>query len=265
VQPWKLTTANYGQIRIADYQVAVLPFGATEPHNLHLPYGTDSLEAEAIASHVCEAAARQGANVVLLPTVPFGTQTNHRGLPLALNLQPTTLLRVASDLIESCVQSGVRKILLLNSHGGNELKVVLRELHGRIDAQLFLCFWPDVVRDRVTEIFAEPDDHAGEIETSLALAYFPDLVARAEDGSLAADDGRTRTFHFRALREGWVAITRPWDRFTKNTGAGNPYLASAEKGERLMQILVERLAPFLVELSATEIDGRGRMPLFNGE
>ncbi len=69
----------------------MIPLGATEPHNLHLPYGTDALEASIIGDKVCEVAYRRGAKVVLLPTIPYGVQTNMRRLPLAINVNPATL------------------------------------------------------------------------------------------------------------------------------------------------------------------------------
>ncbi len=252
--PWKLAEANYAQIKDANFQVAVLPLGATEPHNLHLPYGTDTLEANTLAEKACEAAHRQGASVVLLPTIPFGTETNQRAFPLALNVQPSTLLLLVRDLVESVSQSGIRKILLLNSHGGNDLKPILRELYGQTPAHLFLCFWPHVIRDHYSEIFEFPDDHAGEMETSFALAYFPQLVARNADGSLAADAGATRPLRFDALREGWVQLTRPWHLLTTNSGSGSPHRATAEKGTRMMDLFVERIGRFLVELSASPLD-----------
>jgi creatinine amidohydrolase len=71
---------------------------------------------------------------------------------------------------------------------------------------------------------------------------------------LAADDGQTAPLRLQALREGWVSITRPWHLLTTNAGAGNPHAASAEKGQQLMQVLIDRLATFLVELSAAELD-----------
>jgi len=92
------------------------------------------------------------------------------------------------------------------------------------------------------------------METSFALAYFPHLVRRNADGSLAADDGATRATQFEAVNRGWVSITRPWHLLTTNTGSGNPHAASAQKGERCMALLVERLAGFLVELSAATVD-----------
>lgn len=257
MRPWKLAEINYGLLKQQGFQVAVLPLGATEPHNLHLPYGTDTFEADVIGEHICGEAHRRGAKVVLLPAVPYGTQTNMRELPLAMNLNPSTLFAVLTDLVESLVQSGIRKIVLLNSHGGNELKPLLRELYGKTPAQLFLCNWySQAIADRYREIFDQPEDHAGEMETSLALAYFPELVARNEDGSLRADEGATRPLGFQALEEGWVSITRPWHLLTTNAGSGNPHGASAAKGQQLMELLIARLSTFLVELSAAEIDER---------
>ena len=90
----------------------------------------------------------------------------------------------------------------------------------------------------------------------MALAYCPELVARNPDGTLAADEGRAAETRFEAVNRGWVTITRPWHLLTTNTGAGNPHAATAEKGRRLIEVLVERLAQFLVELSAAEIDER---------
>ena len=90
----------------------------------------------------------------------------------------------------------------------------------------------------------------------MILAYFPHLVARNEDGSLAADEGAKAKSRFGALNEGWVSITRPWHLLTTNGGAGNPHQATADKGRRVMEVLVERVGSFLVELSAADIDER---------
>lgn len=256
MRPWKLAETNYEYVKAHPFEVAVLPLGATEPHNLHLPYGTDTYEADAIGERLCEEAHRQGAKIVLLPTVPYGTETNQAAFPLAMNVNPSTLQAVIADLVESLVGSGIRKIVLLNSHGGNDLKPMLRELYGKTSAWLFLCNWYQVLRDVQGEIFDDPGDHAGEMETSLGLASFPDLVARRPDGSLTADEGTTAATRFEAVNRGWVSITRPWHLLTTNTGAGNPHAANAAKGRELLDRLTERLVPFLVELSASPIDER---------
>lgn len=253
MRPWILTETNYSHTRDHSYDVAVLPLGATEPHNLHLPYGTDVFEATMIAERACEQAYQQGARVVMLPTIPYGTETNLRRFPLAMNIDPSTLYQVVQDLVNCLVENGIRKILLLNSHGGNEMKPLLRELYGKTEAHLFLCNWFSAVRDVYAEIFEHPEDHAGEMETSFALAFFPDLVV-GQEGELAADEGRQTPFRFTALEKGWVSITRPWHLLTTNAGSGNPHQATAEKGERLMQVMLDRLVPFLVELSQADID-----------
>jgi len=255
-RPWNLAQATYAAVKDSPFQVAVLPLGATEPHTLHLPYATDTFQVDAIGQHVCRAATQQGAKVVLLPTIPYGTETNLRGFPLALNVNPSTLQAVIKDLVDSLVDSGILKIVLLNGHGGNDLKPLLRELYGATPAHLFLCNWYQVLADAYHEIFDKPEDHAGEMETSLALAYFPDYVARSEDGGLAADAGAKAALRFEALEQGWVSITRPWKLLTTNSGAGDPHAATAEKGHRAMQVLVDRLAPFLSELSDSPLDER---------
>jgi creatinine amidohydrolase len=159
-----------------------------------------------------------------------------------------------TDLVESLVQSGIRKIVLLNSHGGNSLKPLLRELYGKTEAHLFLCNWYECLGDRYHEIFEHPEDHAGEMETSFALAYCPDLIAKKPDGTFNADRAATARFRLNALRQGWVSVTRPWHLLTTNSGAAYPFAATAEKGRAMMQIVVDRLSEFLVELSETPID-----------
>lgn len=254
-RPWLLAELSYGTVKATDIQVAVLPLGATEPHNLHLPYGTDVFEATMIGEQLCQAAYTRGAKVVLLPTIPFGVETNMREFPLAINVNPETLNQFVRDVVLSLRNSGIEKIVLLNSHGGNEFKPLLRQLAGE-GIQVFLIDWFRVLTDIYDTIFSQREDHAGEMETSFALAYFPHLVQRNADGSLAADAGATRQTMFDAVNNGWVSITRPWHLLTTNSGAGNPHAATADKGRQCMALLVERLSGFLVELSASNIDGQ---------
>jgi creatinine amidohydrolase len=255
MRPWILAETNYSHVKQCQYQVAVLPMGATEPHNLHLPYGTDTFEVDALGSQACEAAWNRGAKIVMLPPIPYGTETNMARCPLAMNVNPSTLGLVIRDLVDSLAGHGIGKLLILNGHGGNEFKPLVRELMGQTQVQLFLCDWfRGLSRDVQEEMFDDPGDHAGATETSLVLAFFNQLVLKNADGSLAADDGAAKASRFDAVNQGWVSISRPWHLLTTNTGCGNPHSASAEKGERLMQVMVERLSSFLVELSESEVD-----------
>jgi len=249
-RPWVLAETNYGQIKSQPpFDVAVFPLGATEPHNLHLPYGTDTYQVWTVAEQACARAHEQGARVVLLPALAYGTETNQMRFPMAMNLNPSTIAKVITDVVESLSTHGVRKCLILNGHGGNDLKWILRELHTKTDVHLFLAHWYKFATDKYSSIFEDAGDHAGEMETSMGLAHFPELVQmdRADAGAMAP----TR---FEAINRGWLEITRPWHLLTTNSGAGNPAPATAEKGRALTEIVVERLSKALVDLAKSPID-----------
>lgn len=248
-RPWLLEEMTFEDVRANPPEVVVLPFGATEPHNFHLPYGTDTIEANLFGSEICRKAYEKGARVACLPTVPYGTETNQQAFPLSMNVMPSTLLALLKDLLGSLERSGVHKCLLLNSHGGNEFKGHLRELFGQTKVHLFLCNWFAIFKDRYREVFENPDDHAGEMETSLILHARPELV-RLE----RAADGTPRECQFRAVREGWITLTRPWHLLTESTGVGDPRQATAEKGRRWLEIISDHVAEFLVELAEAKID-----------
>jgi creatinine amidohydrolase len=251
MREWVLAEQNHAFVRSQKWEVAVLPFGATEPHNLHMPYGTDIYEVEVIAQRSCEKAYHSGARVTLLPTIPFGVNTNHLKIPgaLACSLTPTTLLAVLTDLVDSLERQGIRKLFLLNGHGGNELKPVMRELHHKTKLFLCLCDWFRMVADVYPQIFKKAGEHADEVETSLGLALFPNLMQMD-----LADEGAAKPSRLEAINRGWISITRPWHLATTNTGLGNPFPASKEKGTRLMEIIIERLGGFLIELAEAKVD-----------
>jgi len=245
-----LAEQTHEVIRSRKWEVAVLPFGATEPHNLHMPYGTDNFQVQRVAEDACRIAADKGAGVLLLPVMPFGVNTNYFQVPgsYACSLNPTTLYKVIEDLVDSMERQGIRKMVLLNGHGGNEFKPILRELHARTKVFLCLCDWFRVGLDRYKEIFASAGEHADEMESSMGLAFFPELMHMDR-----ADAGAGRPTMFEAINKGWVGITRPWHLATTNTGMGDPKAASAEKGRKLTALVAERLGCFLAELAAAEM------------
>jgi creatinine amidohydrolase len=246
-----LAEQTHAFIRAQQWQVAVLPFGATEPHNLHMPYGTDNFQVEELGRRVCQTAYEKGAKVLLLPTIPYGVNTNHLQIPgaVACSVTPTTLLHLLTDLVDSLERQHIRKLVLLNGHGGNELKPLTRELHHRTKVFLCVCDWYRMAADLARAIFDQPGEHADEMETSLGLAFFPQWM-RLE----LADDGAAKPSRFDAINRGWVSITRPWHLVSANTGLGDPKAATAEKGRRLMDAMSERLTTFLVQLADAPMD-----------
>ncbi len=248
---WNLAEQTYKTVRAEHYEVAVLAIGACEPHNFHLPYGTDTLQADGIANRVCQSASAQGAKVVKLPTIPYGVQSNMRALPLAINVYPSTFFALLKDIVDSLENSGIRKLLILNGHGGNDfLKPFVREMMGKSAVFIAVSDWWKVGADVYDEVFDVRDDHAGEMETSVILALRPDLVDLEN-----ASDGATIPTRFPAINKGYVSISREWHLLTESTGTADPRAATAEKGEAYLQIVVERLARFVTELSAAKMDG----------
>ncbi|MDQ6769011.1 MAG: creatininase family protein [Gemmatimonadota bacterium] len=245
-RPFVLAESNWKSVRTTDYEVAILPWGATEPHNFHLPYATDNYETCAIAERAAEIAWKQGAKVVVLPTVPFGVNTGQLDLKLALNMNPSTQLALLTDIGSAISSQGVRKLLILNGHGGNDFRQMIRELQPRID--LFICTinWWTCVNGK--DYFDEPGDHAGEMETSVMMALRPGLLLPLSE----AGAGKARKFRITGLRDGWAWAPRQWSKVSDDTGTGNPARSTAEKGEKFLSAVTERIGRFLVELARSD-------------
>jgi creatinine amidohydrolase len=245
-RPYLLAETTWKSVRDGEYAVAILPWGATEAHNLHLPYGTDSIEVGHIAAEAARSAWEKGTRVIVLPTIPFGVNTGQLDIPLCLNMNPSTQAALLKDVIESVELAGIRRLVLLNGHGGNDFRAMIRELTpGR---SLFLCTvnWYSAVDPR--PFFAEPGDHAGELETSVMQSIAPDLVLPLRE----AGSGQARRFRVRGLREGMAWAPRRWTQVTADTGVGNPSQATAEKGSRFLAALIAELGDFLRELAAAD-------------
>ena len=240
-----LAAAAWPEVAAGRHEVAVLPWGATEAHNRHLPYGTDTIQAGAVTEAACRIAFEAGAPVVALPPVPFGVNTGQLDIPLCLNMMPSTQAAVLRDVIRSVESAGVGKLVLVNGHGGNDFRQMIRELQPV--TQVFLCTlnWYAVVDPRPW--FDHPGDHAGELETSVMLHLRPDLVHLERAGP-----GVTRPFAVAALREGWAWAPRQWTRVTDDTGVGDPGPATAEKGRAYFDAVTRKIAGFLVELAAAD-------------
>ena len=245
-RPFVLGETNWKTVKEIEYEVAILPWGATEPHNYHLPYATDNYESAAVAERAAEIAWSNGAKAIVLPTVPFGVNTGQLDLKFALNLNPSTQFALLTDIASAVAGVGLRKLVILNSHGGNDFRQMIRELQPRLD--LFICTMNWYTAVNASEFFDEPGDHAGEMETSLIMALHPDLpLPLAEAGA-----GEAKKFRVAGLREGWVWAPRKWTKVTSDTGTGNPRAATVEKGQKYFEVVTEKFAGFLVELAKAD-------------
>lgn len=245
-RPWVLAESALGTVREASYDVVVLPWGATEAHNFHLPYDTDVVEAREVAIAAAARAWARGARVVVLPAVPFGVNTGQLAVPYCLNLNPSTQLALLRDLLRAIEPHGARKFVIVNGHGGNDFKPLLRELQPATPLFLSYVNWWTILDAR--QYFDEPGDHAGALETSVMQHLAPRHVRSLRE----AGPGVARRFRVTALREGWAWAQRDWPRVTDDTGVGNPAGASAEAGARFVADAAEKLAGYFVELAAAD-------------
>lgn len=246
-RPYLLRETNWKTARATDYQAAVLPWGATEAHNYHLPYTTDGIQGEYVAAEAARKAWEEGAKVLVLPVVPFGVNTGHRGIKGVVNMRPSTQLAVLHDVVHSLAEQGLDKLVVLNGHGGNNFKALIREVQAEAPGVFVsLVNWFQVGDQH--RYFAEPGDHAGEMETSVMLHIAPDLVRPLSE----AGDGAARPFKIAALQEKWAWAERHWPSVTEDTGAGNPKAATAEKGKAYLEVVTSKIAGFLIELAAAE-------------
>jgi creatinine amidohydrolase len=241
-----LAETTWKSVASTTYDVAVLPWGATEAHNYHLPYGTDTIESEHIAAEATRLAWERGARVIVLPTVPFGVQSGQLDIPLCLHMNPSTQAALLTDLARTLAAQGMRKLVILNGHGGNDFRAMMRELQAQVDLFVCLLNWYACMDAR--PFFDQPGDHAGELETSLLQHLVPDLVLPLNE----AGPGGEKHFRIAALREGWVWSPRRWTQVSADTGVGDPHAATPDKGARYFQAVTEQISGFLVELAAAD-------------
>ena len=246
-RPYILAETNWKTVSSTPYEVAVLPWGATEAHNYHLPYATDNIQNDWIAAEAARLAWEQGAKVVVLPNVPFGVNTGQLDIRLDINMNPSTQAAVLHDVVDALARQGIPKLAVMNGHGGNNFKQMLRELQPHFP-NVFLCAfnWFDTIR--WADYFEDQGDHAGEMETSIMLHVAPELVLPLAE----AGDGAAKRPRLQAMREGWAWSQREWTKVTADTGIGDPAKATAEKGRRSLEPVTQKIAAFLVELAACD-------------
>ena len=229
--------------------VDVLGSSAIEAHNYHLPEGQDFLHTEAIVKRVAQLAWEKTSSVICLPTIPYGVDCNLLEFPLTIHVKQTTLDLMLTEIVASLAHHGIRKIVLINGHGGNDFTPLVRQIQADLGVFIFWCNVYEVGQDKHNEIFDTADDHAGELETSMALALFPELVELEQ-----ADSGASRPFQFEALEQGWIKTSRMFSNLNDHCGNADPSLSTAEKGQQYLDFICNRISNFLIELAEADVN-----------
>lgn len=224
--------------------VLVVPLGSTEQHGPHLPVETDTLVAEAL----CAALADRRPEVVVGPTLPYGSSGEHGGFTGTLSIGREALEHVVVELVRSADAFG--GVVLVSGHGGNAVPLARAEQRLRSEGRAVLAWWPGVHGGPAATVAPADDAHAGRTETSLLLLLAPDLV-RAE----RAEPGETRPLSelaSRLERDGVRAVSA-------NGVLGDPTGASAAEGARILATMVDDLDGAVVRWAAAPSHiGRGR-------
>lgn len=240
-----ITSAKWGNVSKKErYDIAILPWGSTEPHNGHLPYCTDMLASQAIAFEVAEGINSLGINAMVLPGIPLGSQNpGQTELPFCIHAKQSTQFAVLRDIVDSLERGGIKRLLIINGHGGNIFKGFIRDLACEKPEFLIISSeWYTFIPRK--DYFEESlDDHAGEQETSVMMHYYPELV----DLTLAGR-GDAKSFAIQGLNEKVAWIPRNWSKVSTDTGIGNPLKASAAKGKAYARAVVDKYVALISDI-----------------
>lgn len=247
--------------------IAVLPLAATEQHGPHLPVGVDAAIAEAYLGRV-RAAIPADLPVTILPTQRVGQSDEHVSYPGTLTLSAATVLRVWTEIGESVHRAGLRKLVLVTSHGGNveAMGIVARDLRARLGMLVVTVAWhrfgyPDGLFDAEEK---RHGIHGGDIETSLMLAAAPGLVrmdkAQAgEPASVAMQQEFTYLNAHRPAGFGWATQD-----LHPSGAIGNPTLATGQKGEAALAHGAAAFVELLGEIDRFDLSRLKAGPLPHG-
>lgn len=241
-----LKKATYRHLIDSPPQLAVLPWGATEAHNYHLPHGTDIFEAESIAEEAARLAYERGDRPVVLPCIPFGNNAQQQDQAATIHLSTPVAYGLLKDIAASLTRQNIDKLLLVNGHGGNEFKPLVRDIMLEFPIVILVVDFWKIRLDAMAEIFSDPGDHAGDLETSLMLHLQPELVHME-----AAGRGNRRPFGFSSMGPCGAWTPRPWSQVHPDTGSGNPKGATAEKGAVYFQRVTKELSQLITDFIAS--------------
>jgi creatinine amidohydrolase/Fe(II)-dependent formamide hydrolase-like protein len=237
--------------RFKEVDVALLPVGSTEQHGTHLPLDTDAFDANYLALQVAEAC--KDPKPLVLPLVSYGVSYHHEDFSGTISVSPGTLSQLVYEIGISVARHGITKLVIINGHGGNSPALHFAAQMINRDAHIFTCVDTGETSDLdINAITETPNDvHAGEIETSTALATRPHLVRTGAARRLIPRfSSRYLNFSSKRSVEWYARVAR-----ISPTGVlGDPTKASREKGERMWDLMIKHLVEFVEDLKGMSLD-----------
>jgi len=242
---WGEMTWPEAETYLKKIDIALLPVGAIEQHGPHLPLDVDSYDAAYLARRVAEACSEP--QPLVLPLVPFGVSYHHERFPGTISISNEAMASYIYDIGKSLAANGIEKLLIINGHGDNSPTLNFAAQMLNRDFGIFVCVDTGESSDQDINALAktEEDVHAGEIETSTALATRPHLV-KLELAQADIPRFSNRYLRFSSERKvSWFAHT---DHMSRTGIIGDPTKASAEKGRRMWDIMIAHLISLVEEM-----------------
>jgi len=243
-------TSPEARERMGRKSLVILPVGSLEQHGPHLPLDTDSWD----ALHLAQEAVKlvKGEKPLILPLIPYGVSYHHMGFAGTISLSPTTLYNLVCEIGESLAAQGIRKLLVVNGHGGNEpaLRAAAQTLKYKQGLVLFIESGGLVSPLREKLIDTQNDVHAGEYETSTSLANRGEMVRSGKIRQVEVKYPSSYLEFSSAQRVSWGFDVRE---LSPQGVLGDPTKANKGKGEKLWSSMVEALADLIGQLSSIEV------------
>lgn len=226
---------------LAVAKVALVPVGSLEQHGPHLTLDTDLAVAEALARRLD---SELGRVALLCPSIPYGLSEHHMGFAGTLTLRPDTFIGLLLDVVESLAHWGLRRVLVVNGHGGNidALRLVSRRARRDMASRVAAVMWAQLAADEIAaRVESASYGHACEVETSVVMALVP---ARLFSDRIAEPKGRRSVDRATDPPRAVVDQAIWMNEWTEDGALGDPRLASIEFGDTVVKIAYQRMIEF---------------------
>jgi len=232
--------------------IVLFPVGSSEQHATHLPLNNDIFTSFEISKRVAEKLAPE-ITVLVAPPLPYGLSPHHMGFPGTISLQTDTFIEAVKDVCRSLASHGFRNILIVNGHGGNTgaLHIATQQVAGEIKAKVFVVEWWDLAPDVIAKLFAPPFYHACETETSMVLALDQRVDITKAKPSVPRRGSRFIAHDFMAIGPKVYEPLLDMRTITETGAVGDPTKATREKGQELLDAVLDRFAGFIKELKTS--------------
>jgi creatinine amidohydrolase/Fe(II)-dependent formamide hydrolase-like protein len=248
---WGELTWPEARERLQEVDIVLLPVGSVEQHGPHLPLDTDAFDANYLALRVADAC--NDPKPLVLPCIPYGVAYHHDEFKGTVSISNEALSKMIYDIGISMSRNGIRKMVIINGHGGNSPALNYAAQMINRDAHIFVCVDTGETSDvDIYSLVETPNDvHAGEIETSTSLAVRPQLV-KMDQVRKEVPEFSSRYLDFTSKRGVlWYAYTR---KISQSGVMGDPTKASAEKGRKIWEMMITHLVSLVEDLKSMTLE-----------